>query len=255
VAQPGGNDWYTLHLVFTGAAEVAAAAAWVETHGKLLVADTQDTAVVGAGSGDIASTLKGLSYKRSPVWFHEDNGQFLGCAVAGRVLTITPGNETWAYKTLAGVTASALTTTQEGNACGTSQTTFGKNANVYVRVGDDSITKKGRAPNGQWIDLVRGIDDLGSEIGADARAYFLGAPEKVPYDDSGIAGVEAIIRKNLRKRQPRFIRADQEIVVTVPRAADVDPADRAARVLNGIEFEAGLTGAIHAANVKGRLIE
>jgi hypothetical protein len=41
--------------------------------------------------------------------------------------------------------------------------------------------------------------------------------------------------------------------VTAPKVADIDPADRAARLLPDVQFSATLASAIHAVEITGSL--
>jgi hypothetical protein len=50
-----------------------------------------------------------------------------------------------------------------------------------------------------------------------------------------------------------FLAASPAPVVTVPKAADIAPTDRANRDLKGVEWSATVAGAVHAIEITGTL--
>lgn len=244
-------DWYCLLLDNNGAAEVAAAAAWVDTNKKLFVATVADTEVTYSGvSDDIASTLSDASRARTAVLWHHVLSPEAGCAWAGKVLPKTPGTVTWAYKGLTGVAVSPLTTAQRS-------TLESKVANYYVRVGGLGVTLDGRVSAPEWIDVVRGIDLLTARV-QEAVFALLAGSDKVEFTDPGVATVKAEILGVLQRNtstptQPRLLAADPAPTVSAPRVADVSAANKANRTLPDITFQGQLAGAIHKLTITGRL--
>ncbi len=75
---------------------------------------------------------------------------------------------------------------------------------------------------------------------------------KVPYTDTGIAMIEAEVRRALDLGVTNnFLAADPEYTVEVPRAAAVPPNDKANRILRNVSFQATLAGAIHFVEIRG----
>ena len=67
---------------------------------------------------------------------------------------------------------------------------------------------------------------------------------------AGIAAVEAVVKATLDEAVTNnFLEAGY--TVTVPKIEDVDPVDRANRVLKGITFKAVPAGAIHVVEIDG----
>jgi hypothetical protein len=202
---------------------------------------------VGSGFDDtsIAYIFNNLGYIRSFVLYHEESeSSFPECAWFGNVLPLAPGSETWKFKTLNSIAYSDLTGNQEANA-------FAKQCNTYEYVGGVGITQNGTMSQGEYIDIIRGVDWLTSTIQSYVYSVLVNNP-KVPYTDSGITAIESEIRRALLLAiANNFIASDPPYEIFVPLAANVSPTDKANRVLNGVTFNATLAGAIHAVNITG----
>ena len=74
------------------------------------------------------------------------------------------------------------------------------------------------------------------------------------FTDSGIGTILNLITAQLKEGVSKgFLAGDPAPTVTVPKAAAVDPADKAARTLPGVKFQATLAGAIHRVVISGTL--
>lgn len=206
-------------------------------------------------TGTIARQLQAASYARSWALFSEEatgdlEDTFPDCAWFGARFTTDPGRETWKFASLAGITADDLTATQRLNA-------LAKNANVYVPVTTDiSITEEGTVGEGEFIDVIRFIDFLQSEITADVFSALINPPApmtKVPFTDAGIAVVDNALRGALQRNTTEGgdVRGLASYTTTVPDVADVSTADKAARLLRNVDFAGVLSGAIHATDIDG----
>lgn len=240
------SSWYALVSCFTSAAEIQAAAAWVEAHQKLFLASTQDTPVISSATTDVASALKNASYARTALIYHPDNGVFADAAWAGNCLPFDPGSETWKFKTLAGVPSVPLTDTQAQNA-------DNKNCNVYTTMGGRPITSEGIVSAREYIDIIRGIDWLRSTMQLDIFQTLANA-KKVPYTDPGVALIEKDVRSRLSIAvSVGLLAADPAYTVTVPKVKDIPATDKAARKLRNLRFNATVAGAIHALEIDGQV--
>jgi hypothetical protein len=104
---------------------------------------------------------------------------------------------------------------------------------------------------GEFIDIVRGIDWLTSRIQEFVYSVLVNNP-KVPYTDAGITAIEAQVKRALQLGiSNNFIASDPAPIVTVPKAADVPTIDKTNRILKNVKFQATLAGAIHAVNITG----
>lgn len=240
------NDWYGLVTLYNSNACVAVAEAWAETNKKVYIADTNDTASITAatGGGDTIDDIFTAARARTSGWYHHAPNEMLAAALLGKCLPFTPGSETWKFKTLSGVTVAAMTSTQRSNLTG-------KRGNGYETMGSVNITFNGQMGDGQFIDTRRFIDWLDDDMGKSVAEALAGA-SKIPYTDKGIALIENKMRGSLRRGvQSGGLAAEPEPDVTVPKAASVSVANKAARILPDMKFSATLAGAIHSVTVTG----
>lgn len=243
------SNWYALAYTGRVKADVLEIAAWVETQIKIYGTASNEAEIVDVAAGidtdSIAAQLASLGYVRTFCMYHQDAADdYPECAWFGKCLPFAPGSETWKFKTLANVTYSQLTTDQQNNA-------LNKNCNLYMRVGGVGITQNGTMAQGEFIDIIRGIDWLSARIQEFVYALLVNSP-KVPYTNAGIASVEAEIRRALQLGIDNdFIATQPAYTVTVPDAATVSPANKAARLLTDVSFTATLAGAIHAVEIRG----
>lgn len=247
--QNENSDWYALAYTDRTKAVVEAIAGWVEARTKIFGTASDESTIIDTAAGSdttsIAAKLAQLGYVRSFVMYHQDApNDFPECAWFGKTLPTTPGSITWKFKTLAGVSYSDLTSNESSNA-------RNKNCNTYEFIGGVGITREGTMAEGEFIDVIRGIDWLTARIQEFVYQLLVNSP-KVPYTNAGIASVEAEVRRALDLGVANdFIADDPEYTVTVPKASAVPPADKSARILKNVDFSATLAGAIHAVEVNG----
>ena len=238
------DDWYLIATQGKTPREILKVAAYIEGKKKLYLACSADSDVITTATDDIASTLQAANYFRTAYLWNNDFPSFPEMAWAGLVLPEDPGSETWAFKTLAGITFDILTSTQIANL-------KAKNANYYIKIAGVSITLDGKTAGGEFIDVIRGIDWLQARM--QERIYSrLVNSVKIPFTDGGAAIIETEIRAQLQEGIGRgFLTANPAPTVTVPLVAEVSSVDRANRLLPDVEFNAFLAGAIHAVNISG----
>jgi hypothetical protein len=243
------DDWYGVISLMNSSAVVAAIAGYVEANTKLYLAQTQDTEVIIhalSGATDIAATLQAAARARTAVFYHPRTDAFLDAAIAGRCLPLTPGSETWALKTVSGPEVTNLTRTQRTNA-------LAKNCNIYEKVAGKNVTTNGTCADGEFIDVVRGRDWLEARLAEDIFDA-LSKADKVPFDDGGISVIQGVMEAVLQEGVDNgLLSSNPKPKVTVPLASAVPDADKQARRLTGVKFDAVLAGAIHKAVIKGTL--
>lgn len=243
------DEWYGLSYLFPSAACVTSIAAWVEANGKLYVQTSQETKIITTAAGgatDIAKVLQTAAYMRTAIIYHPDNGAFSDFAWLGKCLPLDPGSETWKFKRLSGVATTNLTPTHVANA-------KAKNANYYYEIAGVPTTADGKVAGNDWIDSIRGRDWIESGM-AEKIFTSLSNAKKVPYTDAGIAVIEAGVRAQLMQAvSVGLIAEDPAFTVTVPKASAALPADKSARILRNVLFEATLAGAIHEIRIQGRV--
>lgn len=250
--------WYGLVITSRTQADQEDAAAWAEANRKIAGFASSDTDIVNvAASSDttsLAAILKATAYARSFVVYCELAAtQYPEAALLGRVFPLDTGSWTSKFKTLAGITVSNLTPTQESNA-------LAKNCFIYTEVGGVNITAEGKVAEGEWLDTIVNVDWLHSRITEEVFTVLVRA-KKVPYDDTGINTIGAAVSTPLQLAigmgmltAIQFNDAEEQIggyIVNVPKAADVPSTDKNLRILNNVTFTAWLAGAIHAVTISG----
>lgn len=242
------SDWYGLLLDSNSKAEVVAAAAWVETNKRIFVANSSDSACFNSGSTtDVAYVLKAAAYDRTAVLFDADDTMG-GSAAAwmGKTFPYDPGSLTWSFKTLAGVSADALTTAK-------TSALANKKCNFYTTVAGLNVTQWGTVASGEFLDITHGIDWLESEMKIQVFAALVNNP-KLPYTKNGINVIVGIMKGVLRAGVRAGLLADDEfLTVTAPELADIDATTRGTRLLPDMEFGGTLAGAIHSTQLSGTL--
>jgi hypothetical protein len=240
------SDWYALVITSRLKQDVLDAAAWVEARIKLFGTASSDTEIYNVlSTTDIAAELFALNYARTFLMFHDDAATlYPEAAWFGKQLPTPPGSSTWAFKSLAGVPTVDLTETQRTNI-------LAKNANTYELRAGVAITKNGQVAEGEFIDIIRGVDWLDARMTERIYSRLVNSP-KIPFTDPGVAIIEAEIRAQLDAGIAQgLIALDPAYTVTVPLVKDVPFNDRANRNLPDIKFRANLQGAIHAITVFG----
>lgn len=243
------SDWYGFTYLYPSDACVKAAAAWAETQTKIYVQAMSDSTIATAadGGGDTASDLKALAYARTAIMYHPDPASFTSSAWMGRVLPTEPGKATWKFKNLKGVAGATLSTTQRTNL-------RAKNANGYTVVGARATTWEGKTVDGDFIDVTRNIDWLDDRM--QKRVYnALEANDIVPFTDEGIQIIRNEMEATLDEAVERkiLVGGDESPVITVPKAAEVDEADRGNRNLPDMNWSGRLAGAVHKVQVNGNV--
>jgi len=243
--QQADPDWYALVITQRDATNVTDTAAWIEAEIKIFLSSSNDAEILNPiSTTDIAYTLNAAAYERSGILFSNDYLKYPEAAWFGKQLPTDAGSSTWMFKTLAGITFDSLTDTQ-------SQAARAKEANTYEKIGGVNITREGTMANGEYIDIVRGVDQLQATMTENIFSLLVNSP-KVPFTDGGIAAVESAMRSALTASQDSgFLALDPPYVVSVPLAANVSSADKVARYLRNLIFSATLAGAIHKTKVEG----
>lgn len=239
------NDWYALMMTDRTEGHVLLAAAYIETLRKIFITCSSDVDILDSTSTtDIAAYFESQNYDRTAVIFNEAPADYPDAAWLGRCLPEDPGEITWKFKTLSGVTASDLSTTDRSDA-------LDKNCNLMTTIGGVDITEEGTMASGEFIDVIRDTDYLQARL-EEAVYSRLANLNKIPYTDAGVAIIESEIRAVLNGAvEDGILSSDPAPEVEVPKVADVSEVDRAARFLPDITFTATLAGAIHRVEING----
>ena len=242
------GDWYGLLLDSQGAAEIAAAAAWVESNKRLFVWNTSDTdSLATGGTASIFYTTKAAGYVRSAGIYHpklNTSDAWAAAAWMGEEFPKEPGASTWAFKSLAGVSVYDLTTAQR-------TALEAKNGNHYLSVGGLSLTGPGESASAEWLDIVRDLDWLSARL-QEAGVGVFASNDKVPFTDEGISLLLTAVRAVLNTAVTAGVLASG-FTLTAPKASAVSTSNKQARHLPSVSFAATLQGAIHSVAITGRV--
>jgi Protein of unknown function (DUF3383). len=243
------NDWYGIVVDQALVSSFADVASWVETAKKFAIFWITDVnAYDPSKSTDLASVLKLANRNRSAVVWHATpagGADYPDAAWMGEGFPYEPGTSTWAYKTLNGVTPDTLLASQE-------TALKNKNCNYYMTVGGVSITQEGKVASGEYIDIIIGTDWIEARL-REAVYSALVNNRKIPYDDTGIAMIEGLVKGVLNEAASKGILQADSIAVTVPKYADIPQADKLARKLPDVKFSALYQGAIHSVTINGTI--
>lgn len=242
------SGWYGLALAGADTADYDEVAYIIESAEKLFVFSVQ--------SKELPIPLSRTDYLRTAVIYSDSADEYAHVAWLTECFSYAAGSETWAYKTLSGVSASELTTREMGR--------FDEaNVNYYVTCANKDITLQGKVIGDEWIDVIRFRDWLKNEMQLRIFALFVKYP-KIPYLDAGITLVENQMRATLQDGQEaggiavtEFDENEEPVegfTVTVPKAASLSSAQRATRKLRNCRYSARLAGAIHIVEIQGNLV-
>jgi hypothetical protein len=255
------SDWYGLLLDSNSSAEILAAGQWTESNKRLFAFQSADTACKDpASTTDILSRMQALTLFRSVPAYHSKLGSLEGSMAAawvGERFPDTPGTDTWVQRPLAGIEVDELSQTEL-------LAILAKNGNAYVKIQGLNRTYGGasgggKTSGGEWIDIVRGIDALRSDMQVGTYGVLANARGKVPYSEKGIAVVKGAVRDSLDRftstdDQPRLLTPNPPPTVTAPAIKDISPTDKGNRKLPGVRWRAYVEDAIHAVEIEGEVL-
>lgn len=242
--------WYGIAPCGVSTDELADIALWADANTKFLGFTVTD------GENPVGTSYArayGFGTKSSQTY---PNNIYTHVAMMATGLSYEAGSETWAYKTLNGIEPEPYTQTEIA-------ALKAENLNCYVHCAGKNITLDGRTVSGEWIDVIRFRDWLQNDMQKGIYNLFIMNP-KVPFTSKGITLIQNQMIASLKKGQTKGGIAETEydadgneivgFTTSVPTAASVSDADKAARTLKGCKFTARLAGAIHLVEVNGTLV-
>lgn len=238
------NDWYALLATQPSDDVLKAAAGWVQTAKKIFVFDTpsnDDILTASDGNNGVGDELKALAYTRTHGAYGRRPAEFRSAALYGKCLPLDPGSETWADKTLVGITADPLSDTHRTNL-------VARNMNGYEDVAGVGVTFDGKTFDGEFLDTTRFLDWFEDDA---SKAIF-----GVKVGSSKISG-DPGITKIVTELEGSILRGidrggfDPTYSIVQPKQSERSTADKTSRTLNGVKFSATLQGAVHKVNVIG----
>lgn len=253
--------WWVVCTAGVAATEYPSIAAYIETQEKFFLYTDLN---YFTGTTHTAS-VSDIYFRTAGIFAKETSDQavanipaannYLNVAFAAKWLNYESGTETAAYKQLAGVYPSTLTSAEmkELNDAG---------LNYFVTVGNKKITVGGMVRSGEWMDIIRFRDWLKNDMQVRVVNQFITNP-KIPMTDSGIALLQNQMLASLQAGQTIGGIAEDEFdedgntipgfETIVPLASSLSDSDKASRRISGLKFKARLAGAIHVAELDGSL--
>lgn len=198
------------------------------------------------------SGLSGKSYDRTVVMFYKDTSvAYPAAALVGATAGKSVGSFTYKNMVLKGVAPDDLTVEEVDAA-------HAAGALCFVTKAGDSVTSEGKTVGGEYIDIVDSKDWIIQQIEY-AGQKVLNTNDKVPYDNKGIALLEATVAGVLKTAFNNGMIAEKDdgapdYKTTFATRSEVNPADRAERKYLGGKFEFGLAGAVHTARIEGSIV-
>ena len=208
----------------------------------------------GVDDSSIAYYLKNNTIDRASAFYHLlATSDYLDAGAMGALLIKRPGTYTAMFKQVSGSSVDTLTPTQQANL-------FAKFGNSYELVAARNMIQEGWVGTGEFMDLIVWIDWLEAQVQTNLFAL-LSNQDKIPFTDPGILTIENNLRQTLQVEQdvgaitPHNF--DDNNVrtggfdVRVPAASSILLADKTARILKNVEFDAYYETPIHRVWIDG----
>jgi hypothetical protein len=243
VEASNGTDYYHAAIDSRTDSIIILAATTFEALKKYFYAQTSDADLPAGTAGNIGEDLRLASRARTALVYNATDAEFSDgamCGIGGAAQVDAPGGAiTFKFKTLRGVTASTLTTSQL-DAIDTEY------ANHYTVVGGRGILAEGTSADGEFIDVQHTLDWTYFRTQEAVFRALATTSTKVPYTNAGIGAVEAEIRGVLETGiENGHFDPEVEPIIVMPKKADIAAADLTARLLPDIDAQVDIAGAIH----------
>lgn len=244
-------DWYGFIITDRTEATQLLAAAWAETVVKIFA--VTDSVLAST----LRTALDTAAYERTIYIYHAlvaTVDQYADAALLGKLLPYDPGTYTAMFKTLSGISADSLTTSE-------SIAIRDENGNTYEEIGGRNIVREGQVSSGDYLDLIIFVDWLQARMQESVYGMLVNTP-KVPYDETGIEMVANAMESPLKTGQNRGAITPENFatddgrqiggyVINTPALEDITDADKQNRILQDVEFTAWYSGAIHTVQING----
>lgn len=233
------NDWFFLTATINTNAAVAALSTWIDTQAKMYFTTTQDL-----------TTPASLESEQTVVMYHDNATAYVAEGLASYLATATVGGVTAKFKTIAGVSESAIGATQLNEL-------HEDGGFSYIRKMGVLQTTEGKTTSGEYIDVVMGAFFLQFRMEEEATLLAVNTP-KLPYSNQGIAMLISVVEKVLKQGVANGIILQDEngqgvYTINYVKREETPTNDIANRVYNGLTWNATLAGAIHTATISGVL--
>lgn len=249
------TDWYFIATEDRTSQFVTAMASEIQARRKIFFTASDDVkALQGtelASATDVPAQLAKSKYTRTVcLWHHTASFDYPEMAYIAYGAPYDAGSIAWGNAQLTGVAASLQPANQRPLTSIQKSALDARSCNFIDLDGGVPVVRRGITSGGEWIDIIRGVDWLESDLKTSLRDLLINQKGgKITYDDTGITRVRQVIETSLQRAVNRNFLSTY--TVTVPKASQVSLADKKARILKDITFHGILAGAILDVDLKG----
>lgn len=249
------TDWYFISAEDRTSQFILAMASEIQARKKIFFTANADVkALQGtelASATDVPAQLAKSMYTRTVcLWHHTAEFDYPEMAYIAYGAPYDAGSIAWGNAQLTGVAASLQPTNQRPLTSIQKSALDARNCNFIDLDGGVPVVRRGVTSGGEWIDIIRGVDWLESDLKTSLRDLLINQKGgKITYDDTGITRIRQVIETSLQRAVNRNFLSTY--TVTVPKASQVALADKKARILKDITFHGILAGAILDVDLKG----
>ncbi|AUV56259.1 putative structural protein [Shigella phage Sf19] len=249
------TDWYFISAEDRTQQFVLAMASEIQARKKIFFTANADVkALQGTdltSATDVPAQLAKSKYTRTVcLWHHTAEFDYPEMAYIAYGAPYDAGSIAWGNAQLTGVAASLQPANQRPLTSIQKSALDTRSCNFIDLDGGVPVVRRGITSGGEWIDIVRGVDWLESDLKTSLRDLLINQKGgKITYDDTGITRIRQVIETSLQRAVNRNFLSTY--TVTVPKASQVALADKKARILKDVTFHGILAGAILDVDLKG----
>lgn len=249
------TDWYFIATEDRTSQFVTAMASEIQARRKIFFTASDDVkALQGtelASATDVPAQLAKSKYTRTVcLWHHTASFDYPEMAYIAYGAPYDAGSIAWGNAQLTGVAASMQPANKRPLTSIQKSALDARSCNFIDLDGGVPVVRRGITSGGEWVDIIRGVDWLESDLKTSLRDLLINQKGgKITYDDTGITRVRQVIETSLQRAVNRNFLSTY--TVTVPKASQVALADKKARILKDITFHGILAGAILDVDLKG----
>lgn len=249
------TDWYFISAEDRTQQFVLAMASEIQARKKIFFTANADVkALQGTdltSATDVPAQLAKSKYTRTVcLWHHTAEYDYPEMAYIAYGAPYDAGSIAWGNAQLTGVAASLQPANQRPLTSIQKSALDTRSCNFIDLDGGVPVVRRGITSGGEWIDIVRGVNWLESDLKTSLRDLLINQKGgKITYDDTGITRIRQVIETSLQRAVNRNFLSTY--TVTVPKASQVALADKKARILKDVTFHGILAGAILDVDLKG----
>lgn len=249
------TDWYFIAAEDRTSQFVLAMASEIQARKKIFFTANADVAALQgtelALASDVPAQLAKSMYTRTVcLWHHTASYDYPEMAYIAYGAPYDAGSIAWGNAQLTGVEASLQPSNQRPLTSIQKSALDVRHCNFIDLDGGVPVVRRGITSGGEWIDIIRGVDWLESDLKTSLRDLLINQKGgKITYDDTGITRIRQVIETSLQRAVNRNFLSSY--TVNVPKASQVALADKKARILKDVTFAGILAGAILDVDLKG----